>query len=837
VLYFESRTCQRTSWNSAAIYESKKDRPEDKDALPDGSMTFALRQLFKSPGFTAVALITLALGIGVNTTAFTVLNRLLLQPLPFANSGRLVQIWTTSQQWPQMRHSPGDYFAEKDQSTLFERTGYYYTHSNASVADRGQPPMLLNDEAVDCDFCPTMGVTAALGRSFTAEDQKYEIAAHVQYIMLSNACWRKDFGADPSVVGRTVRLTGFPVTVIGVVSAAFDDPELFGRRIDIWSLEAPDVNRNDHEHAWFFVAGRLKPGVTIEQAQAQLTTIAARLAHDYPKTNAKRGIKVVPFPTDSVGEMGRSMTWMIMGLTLAVLLIAASNLANLQLVRTTGRAKEFAVRVALGAPRSELVRMLLTECLMLALAGGALGLLIAKWANSYLAAYLSVDMPINFRVMGFTLGISAVTGAVFALIPAFFASRSDVNATLKQGGRGVSADRSRHRLRHGLIVAELALTLVLLTGAGYYIRGIQRISQRELGWRPGNVLLGFIELPDEYGKEGPTKSRDFGIRFRSELLALPGVDQAAITGSSPAWGYGDDAFSIEGQAPPPLGQEPLAYDDVVSPGFIKTYGMRILEGRDFTEADRRDGRPVAIINEAMAEKFWPGESPIGKRIRETDPANQEWAEIVGVTNNIVGGSELRPPLTRFAFYRPYDQRANRSPTFALHSASDPRTLEDRVRHILAGIEPDIAISYMATAEETMTSNLSTFILVRRMLTAIAMLGLLLSAVGIYGVIANLASERTHEVGIRMALGAQTGDVCWLFLGNGVRLALLGAVIGLLGSYGLLRILNTTVSIIPGNDPFVVVGVAALLVLVATLACWLPARRATKVNPIVALRAE
>jgi putative ABC transport system permease protein len=522
---------------------------------------------------------------------------------------------------------------------------------------------------------------------------------------------------------------------------------------------------------------------------------------------------------------------------LAVLLIACANLANLQLVRTTGRANEFAVRAALGAPRNELARMLLTECLLLASVGGALGLLIAKWANTYLAAYLSVDMPIDFRVVGFTLCISAVTGAVFALIPAFFALRSDVNATLKQGGRGASADRSRHRLRHGLIVAELALTLTLLAGAGFFIRGLQRISQRQLGWRPENVLVGHVELPGEFGEGAAKKSRDFAIRFRRELLALPGVDEVAITGSTPVWGFGDATFSIEGRDPPAKGQEPLAYTDFVSPGFLKTYGMRLLEGREFTDADRRDGGAVAIINQAMAEKFWPGESPIGKRIRETDPSHPEWAEVIGVTNNIAAGSNLYPPSTRFAFYRPFEQRATLGPTFALHSVSDPRTLEDRLRHILAGIEPDVAISYLATAEETMTSNLSTFILVRRMLTAIAVLGLLLSAVGIYGVIANLATERTHEVGIRMALGAEAGDVCWLFLGNGVRLALLGTAIGLLGSFALVRFLNQKVSIVPGNDPRVLVGVATLLVVVALLACWLPARKATKVNPIVALRAE
>ncbi len=799
-------------------------------------MRFAFRQLLKSPGFTVVALITLTLGIGVNTTAFTVLNRLLLQPLPFPDPGRLVQVWATSPKWQYMRHSPGDYYDEKEGNTVFESMGVYYTPGNTSFSDLGQAPTIVRGIAVDADFCPVMGISAALGHTFTHYDQTNESDHHTQYIMLGNSFWRQHFGADPGVLGRTVRLTGGQVIIVGVVSPTCDDPGLFGQRTDIWSLEAPDVARNDHEHAWYQVAARLKPGITVEQAQAQMTTIAARLAHDYPKFEADRGLKVVKFPTDSVGELGRSMTWMVMGLTLAVLLIACANLANLQLVSTTGRAREFAIRVALGAPRGELMRMLLMECLMLSLAGGAFGLLIAKWANSYLAAFLARDMPLDPRVLAFTFALSALTGAVFGTFPAWLASRADANAALKQGGRGASTDRSRHRVRHGLIVAELALALILLTGAGYFIQGIRQISHRELGWRPENVLLGYVGLPNRYGDEGSDKNRAFGTRFRSDLLALPGVDQVAISGSSPAWGFRNVAFEIEGRPPGPKGQEPLAYRDDVSPGFLKTYGMRLLQGREFTDADRLGGPAVAIINSALAENYWPGENPVGKRIRETNTPHPEWIEIVGVTNDIVAGSDLYPPVTRFAFYLPYDQRA-RGPTFALHSANDPRILEDRVRHVLAAIEPDVAVSYMATAEETMASNISSFTLVRRMLTVIAGLGLLLAIVGIYGVIANLATERTQEVGIRMALGAQSGDVCWLFLGNGVRLALLGTGFGLLGSFGLIKILNSRVSIVPGDDPRVIIAGAALIVVVALVACWVPAWRATKVNPIVALRAD
>jgi putative ABC transport system permease protein len=797
-------------------------------------MKSALRQLVKSPGFTVIALITLALGIGVNTTAFTILNRLLFQGLPFADSRRLVQIWATSPQSQFVPQSPGDYLDEKEQNTVFERTAAYLVYGDASLAEPGQLPERATGIAVAADFLPLMGIVPALGRAFTPDED----AHHASVILLSNAYWQKHFGGNPQILGRTLRLNGTVVTIVGVVPAAFDEPTLFGQRLDFWNLDATDVNRNLREKGWYFVAARLKPGVTIGQAQAEMTALAARLAHDYPKTNAQRGLKVIPYPTDSIGELGRNITWLVMDLTLAVLLIACVNLANLQLVRTTGRAREFAIRLALGAPRGQLIRMLLNESLLLSLAGGALGLLIAKWGNSYLAAFFTLDMPLDFRVVGFTFAVSAVTGAIFGSIPAWLASRADVNTTLKQSSRGTSADRSRHRLRHGLIVVELALALILLTGAGYFIRGIQRLTHRELGWKPENLLVGYVALPhDGYGEEGDERSRGFGDRLRTDLLALPGVDHAAITRTSPAWGYGSIGFIVEGRPPPPRGQEPLAYWDSVSPGFLDTYGMRLLQGRDFTEADRHDGLRVVIVNEAMAQKLWPGENPLGKRIGATDPAHPDWAEIVGVTNNIVPGSDLSPPVTRYAVYRPWAQGSHRFIAFSLHSAKDPRVLENGVRHAMARLEPNVVIPFLATADDTMTSTLSGFTLVRRLLIEVAVLGLLLAAVGIYGVIANLASERTQEIGIRMALGAQASDVRWLFLRNGIRLALLGTAIGLLGSFGLIRILNRTMSIVPGNDPWVVIGVAALLIGVALLACWLPARRATKVNPLIALRAE
>jgi putative ABC transport system permease protein len=476
---------------------------------------------------------------------------------------------------------------------------------------------------------------------------------------------------------------------------------------------------------------------------------------------------------------------------------------------------------------------------MLSSVGGGLGLLLAVWGNRYLSAYLSLDMPINLRMVAFALAASMATGAAFGVAPAWFALRSDVNKGLKQEGRGTSVDRSRHRFRNGLIVAEITLALILLTGAGFFIRGIQRISNRELGWRPENLLVGTLSLSHgRFGEARDVRSANFAAQFKNDLQELPGVDQVAISQGSPAIGTHTTAFSIEGQPEPIAGHQPVANTDSITPGFLKTYGMRLLRGRDFTDGDRGDTRLVAIINESMAKRFWPGQDPIGKRIHEDVPTQNDlgWTEIVGVTNDIaIGGDLTKAPA--YTFYRPFAQNSNRFLVFTLHSRSDPRLLKDGVRRIFAKTEPDMVISLMATAEEINSWALSTFTFIRRMLVVIAAFGLLLSSVGIYGVTANLASERTREIGIRVALGAQPIDITSLFLRNGMRISFLGTAIGLLGSLALVKILVRKLAMLPGGDPLVFVTVCAILVGVSLTACWLPARRAAKADPLVALRAD
>lgn len=801
-------------------------------ALP---MRFAFRQLIKSPGFTIIALITLALGIGVNTTAFTVLNRLLFLSQPYPESGRMVQIWSTTPQSQNGAISPGDFCDLREQNIVFAHLSVYAVDYYKSLVAAGHTPEQVTAMAVTADFFPVLGLRAALGRTFTPEEQ----AKQEPVVVLSNSFWKNRLAEDSKVLGRSLRFDGRSVTVIGVMPPVLDDSLLWNARIDLWYLDFVEVNRQKRESSWYSLVARLKPGTTLNQAQTEVKALAARLAHDFPKTNDQRGLRVAPFSPDFEGDLGRTLNWLVMGLSLSVLLIACVNLTNLQLVRSTGRSREYAIRLALGATRGHLVRLLLCESLLLSLAGGAIGLLVGKWGNSYFAAYFDAPMPIDARVFVFALAVSVLAGAVSGAIPAWLGSRAEINSALKQSGRGTTSDRSRHRIRHGLIVAELALALTLLTGAGFFFRGIQRIMGRELHWRPEHVMIGYFELPfDRYGDNADPRQHVFIGRFLEALRLLPGVDHAAVSNNAPAWAFGGRmSLLLEGQGTPPQGKETVARYITVTPDFFDTLGIRVLQGRNFAESDRPGAPRVVIINQAMADKFWPGENPIGKRLGDADPNRPDWYEIVGVVNDIVAGYDYDGQSSRYQFYWPWSQHSSRFVTFSVHSISEPGMLSEKIRQTLAGMEPDIAITDLGTAEETMRNILSSFALVRRSLAQLAVLGLLLSAVGIYGVIANLVAERTQEVGVRMALGAQRSDVIWLFLRNGITLALIGTAIGLLLSCALTRVLMHTVAIVPGNDPWVVVVLAAVLMAVAVLACWLPAWRATKVDPMVVLRAE
>jgi putative ABC transport system permease protein len=797
-------------------------------------MRLSLRHLAKSPGFTAAALVTLALGIGVNTTAFTALNRLLLQALPFREPERLVQIWGAEPHNDFNGVSPGDYFDLRDTNTVFEDVTAYVPYASDSLTEPGQPAVNLDDIHSTANFFKIFGIEPQMGRTFSPDEE-----AHMENVaMISNHYWRDHFNADPKLLGRTIRLGGKLYSVVGVLPARLDDPTLFNRRVAFWLLDPTRVNFGLRNLSWYRVAARLKPGVTVAQAKANLTAIGLRLAHEFPKTNNKRTFRLEPYPSNNMEGLGEQLTWMVMLLSGLVLVIACVNLANLQLVRVSGRSQEIAVRLALGSSRGAVVAMLLEESLVLSFGGGLLGLLVGKWSNIYVAKYLNIDMPLDLRVLGFTFAASALTGAAFGAIPAWIASRENLSSALRAGGRGTTAGRARRWFRQGLVVVELVLALTILSGAAYFVHGIYKLTHQNLGWNADHALFGEISLDhDHFGEVGDPRSVAFGDRLKETLQAIPGVQVAVVAAGFPAFGGAESPYRLEGQPPPERGKEPSAESDNIGPGFFGIYGIPIVKGRDFNASDRIGAPHVVIVNETMARKCWPGEDPIGKRIGAVDPAKPDWAEVVGVVKDYHHVFEFIEGRNGMKMFRPWAQNSHRFVTFHLTAASDPASLMDSVRKAMAGIAPDFALGYLTPGKTMVLDALSYFTFLRRALVELSALGLTLAAVGIYGVVATLVSERTQEIGIRMALGAQAGSLLWLFLRNGLVLSLIGAALGAGAAVILVQTLTRMLPFLPGYSPWAIAPVALFLVVVGLVACWFPARRSTRVDPSTALRSE
>jgi putative ABC transport system permease protein len=806
-------------------------------------LRYATRTLRNSRGFTATVLLTLALGIGANTTAFTVLNRLMLQSLPFRDPASLVQLWSNTDHRGRMGTAPGDYFDVKAQNTVFVDMATYQRGQRMSYAEAGQAPVWVDTIAMTDNFFSVLGVVPALGRLPTEEESR--TMAFV--CLISDAFWRQHFNADPNVLGRTIRLNGRPNTVIGVLPPSLDDPVLFETSgAPIFYLDPVNPSRGGRNVSWNWVVARLKPGVSLEQAQADLTVVAQRLAHEYPETNKDREMGVIPLPTNHLHDDEVHLTRMPFVLSGLLLLIACVNIANLQLVRTTRRSHEFAIRLSLGCSRGRLIRMLLLESLLLSALGGALGITVSAWSNVYFAQFWRIDMPLNLRVIAYTSTLSLVTGALSGVVPALLAFRGDVGGALKSGGRGATSDRSRHWLRQSLVVIELALALTLLAGAGFFVSGIYRLTHRDLGWDTTYLITARVSLDNAH--YGGAKNRDKVLALADHALetlgALPGIQSVALSDGSPAWGHMMSFYRVEGRAPPEKGQEPKVVCFAVSPGWFEVYGMHLVEGRGFSEADHADAAPVAIVSESMARKLWPGESAIGKRIAQADmfpPAGDKkaslWAEIVGVIRDFKGGAEFtNPAMNNDRILRPWAQDRG-GIVFSIRTAGPPGPLKESVRKAIGLLLPDRALDSVATVDEEVASSIAYYTFVRRILVQIAGLGLLLSAVGIYGVVANLAAERTKEIGIRMALGAKSADILWLFIRNGLVLACIGATVGLIGAFAFVATLERILPVLPGTNPIVVAGAVAALVAVAIIACWLPARRTTKISPMLALRSE
>ena len=801
-------------------------------------LRYAFRCLAKSPGFTTTALLTLALGIGVNTSMFTMLNTLLFQPLHFAQPKQLVRVFRTAPQAQSWPHAVANYIDLKTQSRAFSGLAAY-TAVNCNYAAPGQPAERLRGMDVTGEFFPLLGVGAELGRTFSPEETR---PGGPLVVVLSHDCWTSRFGADREIIGRQIRIDGGPVTVVGVMPASFV-PRLLWGTTKLWRpmIFSPQQAQN-RENNYLSILGRLAPGMTVEQAQAESDTIAKRLEQQYPLNNTGSGLRLADY-ADNPNNADWRLTWFVMALAGFVLLIGCANLANLQFARTAGRAHEHAIRIALGAPRWRIMREQLVESLLLAIAGGAIGLLVALWCNDLLGRQIVVGpgrglaLPLDPRVFSFSLVVSLTCGLALGLWPALTAARADINSVLKQQGRGSTSGRSHHRVRQALIVTEVALALMLLTGAGVFVRGLQHFGSRDPGWRPDGLLTGLISLPE--GKYPDRASRSaFFDKLEQTLMAYPQIQHVAIASSLPTTGYSSSTnFIAEGLPPPRHGDEPLGNIIYINPGFFETLGLPVLQGRGFNHDDR-EGKPlVVVINEALARALWPGQNPVGRRIGDYDPTDHSWMEIVGVVGDAHAPGELVPPDTLFQIYRPIAQETFGFASLAVRGHGAPEMLAGELRRAVSVIDPDQPVHGIITARGEIDDGLANYHLQGYLLSGFALLGLALAAIGIYGVLAGFVAQRTNEIGVRMALGAQVGDVLRLVLGRGLWLAGIGTVVGLLGAFGLVRLLAHILPELGAPDPLIVAGVVVILLGIALFACWLPARRASRLNPIEALRAK
>jgi predicted permease len=809
---------------------------EDAMTTVSKDVRFSLRMLQKHKGFTIVSALTLALGIGVNTAMFSVLNTFLFGSLPYPQSERLVRVWRTSphsQSWP---FSVANFFDQRAQNTVFEAMAAY-VYQGRTFTEHGQTAERLVNLSATQDFFPLMGVAPALGRAFKPEEFESGVD---NVIVLSDRFWARRFGSDPSIIGRKIQLDGKTVEIVGVMPPGFEHPMLWGP-VDTWQPLAFTPEQKANRRASFLASfGRLKPGVSIQQAEQSMVALAANI-HKQNSSNEGESLRLEPLQLSMSEDIGRTIMWFTFGLAGFVLLIACVNLANLQLVRTAARSRELAVRAALGAGRWRLLRQSFTESILVALIGGIISLVVAFGAIRFISVRMFGDLPgasvqLDYKVFGFALLCSLLTGILFGALPAWLASRADVNVALRENSRGSSAGRSQHRTRHMLVVGEVAFAMVLLAAAGLFLRGVQRFLNTDPGWQVDGLVTAHMGLQGE--KYASDQQRIvFLTELENRLRTLPGVQHAAIAESNPVFGYGSsNSFSIEGRPEPPPDKYWEMFFESVSSDYFQTLGARLQQGRSFNTADTADHPKVLIINETTARNFWPNESPIGKRIISTF-AQKDFYEIVGVVNDIAFPGVLGEPYTRYEAFFPITQAPPNYLTLVLRTGSNSEAIANSLRNSIAGLDPDLPVYRIRTARSAVDLGLGNVSLLGSLLGAFATIGVILAVIGIYGVVSYTVVQRTGELGIRMALGAQSRDVLWLVLGKGAVWVSIGALLGGFGAYGVSKLLIYLIPSLPTRDPLILVFAALALVAVALVACYIPARRATRVDPLVALKSD
>ncbi len=793
---------------------------------------YGIRMLRQKPAFTLVAVLTLALGIGANTAIFSVVNAVLFHTLPFPNSEQIVMAYArTSDQLRDFVSYP-DFQDWRRQSKSFSVMGGWVAQS-VNWTGTEQPTRVIG-AFVSADFLPMLGVQPAQGRGFRPGDTEPGAADNV--VLLAHSFWQNQLGADPAVLGKPFTFNGEVFTVAGVLPQEF---HFAWGDADVWLPlhKYPNftLDRLKNSSAVF---GRLKPGVRLEQAQAEMDTIASRLAQQYPASNAGRGILLARFQDEVVDDM-KPMLFVLLGAVGLVLLIACANVANLLLVRATVRQKEFALRAALGAGRVRIAQQLLTETILLWLMGGALGLLVGRWGMDALAAVRPGELPpgifvtMDGSVLAFAVGVTALTGILFGLAPALHFSRPDVNEALKEGGRTIGASGGHGRLRAALMVVQVAVALLLLVGSGLLLKSFARVLHVNPGFEKEKLLTMEYRVPRNKYPE-PRQQWAFHHEVVERVRALPGVRSAAVVMALPFSGNGGSTnFVLLDRPAPEAGKEPRAQMNRAHPETFRTLGIPLLRGRGVTEQDHAQAPPVVVINQHMARQYWPQEDPLGKQVKFLPGG--EIASIVGVVGDIKQYSLEDQSIAQI--WTVYAQNPHIFATLAVRTAGDPMAMADVVRSAVWSVDKDQPVWKVRTMESLLDRAVGQRRFVLQLLGAYSVVALLLAAIGIYGVIAYSFSMRTHEIGIRLALGAQAGDVLGLVLCQGLRLTLIGVAAGLLAALGLTRWMETMLFGVKATDPLTYSGVGVLLTAVSLIACWLPARRATKVDPMVALRYE
>jgi putative ABC transport system permease protein len=804
---------------------------------------YGFRVLSKSPGFTIVAVFVTALGIGANTAIFSVVNAVLLRPLPFKEPDRLVLVreHLPKLYGPPVNLSGAEFLDYREGSNVFSQTAGF-TDSKVNLTGAGEPQR-VQAARVSASFFPTLGVAPALGRNFSAEEDQ---PGRNDVVILSNALWRGQFGGDPSIVGQTVRMDGRPFTVVGVMPPSFEFPyrdELMDAEAELWvPLALTDREKQGRADSFDFrFVGRLKPGVTLAQAQADIGTIAARMRREHPDVysgNLEMTASVVPLKEKIVGRV-RPLLLILFGAVGLVLLISCANVANLLLARAAARQKEIALRSVLGAGSLRLVRQLLTESLLLALLSGAFGLLIAVWAVALIVRFGPRDVPrlqdvgLDTTVLVFTLLASLLTGVLFGIAPAIHGARLNLSDALKQTAGRASGGRESKRLRGLLVVFETAAAVVLLVSAGLLVNSFVRLMRVPPGFDPEGVIVARTALPaTRYPKEEQNKAAYRQILAR--LAATPGVKSAGVATYLPLagdWGIG---FRVEGAGE---GEFHSADGTWVSNDYLGTMGIRLLKGRGFTDDDREDTPPVVIVNETLARTYFPGGEAVGKRVQWGGWPGAQWLTVVGVVNDVKVSA--LDAATQPMIYMPIFQipRARPNVIFVARTDSSPAALAASMREAITSVDRELPAYDIRTMNDVVSESVAQRRFSTVLLSVFGATALLLAAVGVFGVMSYTVTQRTQEIGIRMALGARGRDVLRMVVGQGMRLGLAGVAVGVVAALGLTRLLAGLLFGVRPSDPLTFAAAALVITAVALLACYVPARRATKVDPTVALRYE